>query len=163
MQFNPSAPIWMQVLEALEIDIVTGKRQPGEKLPGGRDLALQFSINPNTAARVYQELEKKGLCSTRRGMGTYVTEDTARIFALREEIAGQAVCQFLDTMELHEWLRYVLIKKLRDLMAASGKLPEKAEIFPYAYEFYHEDRSRYLGLLRSIHRLDSFFRKREQR
>ena len=70
---------------------------------------------------------------------------------------------FLDTMELHEWLRYVLIKKLRDLMAASGKLPEKAEIFPYAYEFYHEDRSRYLGLLRSIHRLDSFFRKREQR
>ena len=70
---------------------------------------------------------------------------------------------FLDTMELHEWLRYVLIKKLRALMAASEKLREKAEIFPYAYEFYHEDRSRYLGLLRSIHRLDSFFRKREQR
>ena len=34
MQFNPSLPIWTQVLEALEIDIVTGKRQPGEKLPG---------------------------------------------------------------------------------------------------------------------------------
>ena len=69
---------------------------------------------------------------------------------------------FLDTMELHEWLRYVLIKKLRALMAASGTLPDKAEIFPYAYEYYNEDRSRYLGLLRSIHRLDSFFRKRDQ-
>lgn len=69
---------------------------------------------------------------------------------------------FLDTMDLHEWLRYVLIKKLRALMAASGTLPDKAEIFPYAYEYYNEDRSRYLGLLRSIHRLDSFFRKRDQ-
>ena len=88
----------------------------GRKAAGGRDLALQFSINPNTAARVYQELEKKGLCSTRRGMGTYVTEDTARIFALREEIAGQAVCQFLDTMELlgisrHEAAQWLLKKE----------------------------------------------------
>lgn len=116
MQFNPSNPIWMQVLNALEIEIVTGKRQPGEKLPGGRELAQQYAINPNTAARVYRELENKGLCATRRGLGTFVTEDTGRIFAHREEIAGQAICQFLDTMELlgisrHEAAQWLLKKE----------------------------------------------------
>lgn len=116
MQFDPVSPIWAQVLNTLEIEIVTGKRQPGEKLPSGRELARQYAINPNTAARVYWELEKKGLCATRRGLGTYITEDTDRIFVLREEIAGQAVCQFLDTMELlgisrHEAAQWLMKKE----------------------------------------------------
>ena len=99
MRFNPAVPIWMQIMNILETEIATGKRQPGEKLPGGRELASQYAVNPNTAARVYQELEKKGLCETRRGTGTFITNDEQRIFTLREEIAGQAVCQFLDVME----------------------------------------------------------------
>lgn len=99
MQFDPMSPIWLQVMTALKTDIAVGKRLPREKLPGGRDLALQFSINPNTAARVYQELEKEGLSETRRGMGTYVTGDADRIAALRREMARQAADKFLRTME----------------------------------------------------------------
>ena len=95
MQYDPNSPIWLQVMTAIKTDIVTGRRPPGEKLPGGRELAVLYTINPNTAARVYQELEKAGLCETRRGMGTYVTEDRSRIVALREEMARQAVEQFL--------------------------------------------------------------------
>lgn len=98
MQYDPNSPIWLQVMTAIKTDIVTGNRAPGEKLPGGRDLALQYTINPNTAARVYQELEKEGLCETRRGLGTFVTEEEARIAALRQEMARQAVRQFLDQM-----------------------------------------------------------------
>ena len=99
MQFDPLRPIWLQVMGEIETSIVTGARQPGEKLPGGRELAIQYGINPNTAARVYQELEKAGLCETRRGMGTYVTEKTDRISALREDIARQAVEQFLKKID----------------------------------------------------------------
>ena len=99
MQFDPSTPIWMQILNTIEMEIATGKRLPGEKLPGSRELAAQYEINPNTAARVYQELEKKGLCEMKRGTGTFITRDEDRIFALREEIAGQAACQFLDVMD----------------------------------------------------------------
>ena len=40
MQFDPMSPIWLQVMKAIETDIVTGRRPPGSKLPGGRDLAL---------------------------------------------------------------------------------------------------------------------------
>ena len=95
MQFDPMRPIWLQVMGEIETCIVTGVRAPGEKLPGGRDLAMLYGINPNTAARVYQELEKAGLCETRRGMGTFVTGDAQRITGLRIELARQAVQEFM--------------------------------------------------------------------
>jgi len=119
MQYDPNSPIWLQVLTAIETDIVTGRRRPGEKLPGGRDMAVQYTINPNTAARVYQELEKAGLCETRRGLGTFVTEDAARVAALRQEMARQSVEQFLKNMEKlgigrHEAARMILEEEEKD-------------------------------------------------
>ncbi|MBQ7455276.1 MAG: GntR family transcriptional regulator [Clostridia bacterium] len=99
MQFDPMQPIWLQVMTALKADIAAGKRAAGEKLPGGRDLAMEFAINPNTAARVYQELEREGLCETRRGLGTFVTGDTSRIAALRGEMAREAVRRCLKQLE----------------------------------------------------------------
>ena len=89
MKFDPNRPIWLQVMTELKTDMATGKRLPGTRLPGGRDLAVQYGINPNTAARVYQELEKEGLCETRRGMGTYVTENAEHISNVRQEMAMQ--------------------------------------------------------------------------
>ena len=99
MQFDPMSPIWLQVMTAIETDIVTGRRPPGSKLPGGRDLALMYTINPNTAARVYQELEKEGLCETRRGLGTFVTEDGEKIAALRGAMAHRALRQCLSALQ----------------------------------------------------------------
>ena len=95
MDYDPMSPIWLQVVNRIKGSVVTGTIGPGEKLPGGRDLAVQYSINPNTAARVYQELEREGLCETRRGMGTYVTEDTEAISALRIRMASEAASRFL--------------------------------------------------------------------
>ena len=95
MDFDPMSPIWLQVVNRIKGSIVTGTVGPGAKLPGGRDLAVQYSINPNTAARVYQELERAGLCETRRGMGTYVTEDLDTISRLRTQMASEAADRFL--------------------------------------------------------------------
>ena len=95
MEYDPMSPIWLQVVNQIKGSIATGKLGPGEKMPGGRDLAVRFSINPNTAARVYQELERAGLCETRRGMGTYVTGDTGRIARLRTQMAEDAAGKYL--------------------------------------------------------------------
>ena len=95
MNFDPMSPIWLQVATRLKQQIVTGELPPGSKLPGGRDLAIQYGINPNTAARIYQEMEREGLCRTQRGLGTFVTESRETIEALREEMARQAVSRFL--------------------------------------------------------------------
>ena len=95
MNYDPMIPIWLQVATALKREIVTGKIPPGGKLPCGRDLALRYEINPNTAARIYQELEREGLCQTRRGLGTFVTEDSARIISLQREMADAALRRFV--------------------------------------------------------------------
>ena len=96
MIFDSMKPIWLQVATQLKRQIVTGQLPPRSKLPGGRDRAVQYGINPNTAARIYQEMEREGVCMTRRGLGTFVTEDEAMIRSMREEMAVQAVNRFLE-------------------------------------------------------------------
>lgn len=98
MEFDPMVPIWLQIAMRLKQEMANGTRSPGEKLPGTRDLAITYGINPNTAARVYQEMERQGLCETRRGTGTFVTQDEARIWQLRHEMARQTIKRFLEEM-----------------------------------------------------------------
>ena len=100
MDYDPMSPIWLQILNRIKGSIATGAVRPGEKMPGGRDLAVRYSINPNTAARVYQELERAGLCETRRGMGTYVTGDTERIAGLRIQMAAEAADRYLRDLKI---------------------------------------------------------------
>jgi GntR family transcriptional regulator len=42
-------------------------------LPTVRQLAVELSINANTVARVYVDLERAGVLETRRGVGTFVS------------------------------------------------------------------------------------------
>lgn len=99
MQYNPSLPIYMQVEAELIKDMLNGKLPPGERLPSGRDLAVKYKINPNTASRVYQELELKGLCFTKRGMGTFVTEDERRLKTERERRAKEYTKEYVVRMK----------------------------------------------------------------
>ncbi len=98
MEYNAAIPIYLQVMTSIKRDIVTGKIQPGEKLPSVRDLAIQYSINPNTVSRVYRELEMEHVCFTKRGMGTFVTEDTDHVVQMREDMARGLVQEFLAGM-----------------------------------------------------------------
>lgn len=99
MDYNPTIPIWVQVSTMLRRQICAGTLSPGSKLPGGRDLAAEYGINPNTAARVYQELEREGICTTKRGMGTFVTQDENKIKEVRTRMAGDAARAYL--VEIH--------------------------------------------------------------
>ena len=98
MEYDSMMPIYLQVAASIKHDIVTGKRRLGEKLPSVRDLAVEYTINPNTVGRVYRELEQDGLCFTRRGMGTFVTEDSRRLEQLRWEMAQELLDGFLSGM-----------------------------------------------------------------
>ncbi|MDD6615856.1 MAG: GntR family transcriptional regulator [Lachnospiraceae bacterium] len=99
MEFNPALPIYLQVTTAIKRDIVTGELAPGEKLPSVRDMALRYTINPNTVGRVYKELESEGVCFTRRGMGTFVTEDPEKVEQVKEEMVQELSHQFLEGMK----------------------------------------------------------------
>jgi GntR family transcriptional regulator len=65
-------PIYAQLDRGLRAAIATGRLAVGEQLPTVRQLAVDLSINANTVARVYAELERAGVIETRRGIGSFV-------------------------------------------------------------------------------------------
>ena len=91
-------PIFIQIMEKLKLDIVTGVYLPGDKLPSVRDLASEAAVNPNTMQRAFSELEREGLVYTQRTNGRFITEDTATICQLKEQMALNAITGFLQTM-----------------------------------------------------------------
>src|SRR5436190_21359286 len=78
MQIQISAsdgvPIYQQIVRQVRYLISAGRLQPGEELPPIRVLAEQLTVNPNTVARAYLELERAGIVTKRHGSGTYVSE-----------------------------------------------------------------------------------------
>ena len=65
-------PIYIQVEEQIRSFVAAGKLRPGDQLPTIRKLASDLRVNYNTIARVYLDLDKDGIISTRRGRGTFV-------------------------------------------------------------------------------------------
>lgn len=59
--------------------ISLGTLGPGDVVPSVRDLAQQLRVNPNTVARAYQRLTDQGVLAVRRGEGTFVAEEPARL------------------------------------------------------------------------------------
>lgn len=67
-------PIYVQLVTQIKHLIASGRLSTGTELPAIRALAEQLLINPNTVARAYRELENAGLLASRRGSGTYVSD-----------------------------------------------------------------------------------------
>ncbi|MEE1286936.1 MAG: YqcC family protein [Ruminobacter sp.] len=64
---------------------------------------------------------------------------------------------FMDKMELHEWLQFVLIRKFREIIYCESRLPASCKVFPYAFEFYKNEKAKHMQLLKIINELDRCF------
>ncbi len=98
-EFNSGTPIYIQVINKLKEQMALSQLKPGDKLPSSRDLAIEYSINPNTANRVYKEMELMGLCYTKRGLGTFVTEDKVVVNSIKQNMAKEYTYKYLDSMK----------------------------------------------------------------
>lgn len=92
-------PIFVQIVEHLQYDIVSGVYAPGQKLPSVRDLAAAASVNPNTMQRALSELERDGYMHSERTSGRFITEDTHMIDELKTRLATAQINEFLPRME----------------------------------------------------------------
>jgi len=112
MEFNNNIPIYIQVINEIKKDMVNGVLALGEKLPSGRELAYKYKINPNTANRIYKEMESEEICFTKRGLGTYVTEDVNKLKNIREEMASSLLEHFIEGMKQLGFTKEELIQLL---------------------------------------------------
>ena len=97
--FDQNQPIYLQIIHRLCLQILRGDYKPGDKLPSLVDAGLQFNVNHNTIARVYTEMARQKIIETKRGEGTFVTEDQSIIEALHYSMSDSLMENFFIEME----------------------------------------------------------------
>ncbi|GAA0077411.1 GntR family transcriptional regulator [Clostridium weizhouense] len=98
-EFKDERPIYIQLVEQIQLRIVSGVYGIGEKLPSVRDLASEASVNPNTMQKALTELERKGLVFSQRTSGRFITEDGEMIKKMRDDIAKEQIQDFFENMK----------------------------------------------------------------
>lgn len=92
-------PIYAQLVEKIQKDIVSGIYKAGDKIPPVRELATEAAVNPNTMQKALAELERMGLLYSQRTSGRFVTEDGEMINKIKNEMASEQIKVFLENMK----------------------------------------------------------------
>jgi GntR family transcriptional regulator len=74
IDFRSGLPIYTQIVNQVQTQVIEGLLQPGDQLPTVRALAEELRVNFNTVARAYRILDEARIISTQQGRGTYITE-----------------------------------------------------------------------------------------
>lgn len=86
VNYRDSRPIYEQIIDGFRRQIVQGVLEKDAKLPSVRELAGVLTINPNTIAKAYRELEREGYIYTSQGRGCFVAGVPKRNEARIEEL-----------------------------------------------------------------------------
>ncbi len=97
-QFNESMPIYLQLMEKIKHDIISGVLLPGAKIDSVRDLASSFGVNPNTMQKALSELEREELLHAERTVGRFVTTNKLLIESIRYKEARSITEGFIKQM-----------------------------------------------------------------
>lgn len=116
MEFQNNYPIYLQIADDIKRRIVIGELHPGDKLPSNADLAIAYTVNPNTVQRIYRHLESEGITFTRRGIGTFLVEDVQLPQKLRSSIANREIAAFLQKMQQYHFTKEELLSELETQM-----------------------------------------------
>jgi GntR family transcriptional regulator len=124
MIFRPphssGVPVYLQLMEQLRHAIETGALREGDQLPTIRTVARDLTVNPNTVARAYRELEHEGILDLKHGTGVFVKESGGRTRVLRQAHAViRSAIERLASLDLTEdEIRRVLESELAQTRAA---------------------------------------------
>ncbi|MBV9615794.1 MAG: GntR family transcriptional regulator [Ktedonobacteraceae bacterium] len=93
---DDSRPIFVQIAERIENDIIAGELPEDTQVPSTNQFASFYQINPATAAKGVNLLVDQGILYKKRGLGMYVVPGArARLLEKRRE---QFYEQYVVTM-----------------------------------------------------------------
>ena len=100
MNWNITAgrPVYVQLVEQLELALVAGEFPPGSRIPPVRELAADAGVNPNTMQRALQELERQGLLFSQRTSGRFVTEEKEVLDNLKKTLSKEYINELFDSL-----------------------------------------------------------------
>ena len=102
LNYRDPRPIYEQLKEKLRRMILSGAMAEGEKLPSVRELASQLTINPNTIARAYRELESEGFVYSISGRGSFVGSLNGVDEGRKQQLRAQLLAAATELRQLGE-------------------------------------------------------------
>ena len=128
-EFDSKLPIYQQIVYKFAVSIARGELAPGSKVASVRDLALEFSVNPNTMQKSLAKLEEMGLLYTERTSGRYVTQNQEIITSLgvsvhdriMEEFVAEMVDFGVEIKEIPDRVSNYIKKNYIERMDSNGK------------------------------------------
>ncbi|MEA4860142.1 HTH-type transcriptional repressor YtrA [bioreactor metagenome] len=109
-------PFYKQIILQVEMAIADGRLEKGAQLPTVRSLAVDLSINPNTVARAYAEMEIRNIVVTQQGSGTFISDKKVSIDAIeRERILSQISKEFLSKAASYGFSLEEILQNISDL------------------------------------------------
>ena len=98
LSFDDRLPIYRQIILQFHRAFVRGDITPGARIPSIRELSALLQVNTNTIQRVYQEMERDNIISSKRGTGYYFTEDEKMNEKMRKDLTSDSVKRFVNEM-----------------------------------------------------------------
>lgn len=115
LEKDRQTPIYIQIAEWLEKEIIDGSLQADEKVYSQYQLAELFNINPATAGKGLTILLEAELIYKRRGLGTFVAPDARdKLLAKRkQETLYHLIHELLSEADLLEIKEAELMKMIQ--------------------------------------------------
>lgn len=98
-QSTEKSPIYLQIIQKIKADIISGRLKAGDKMPSVREMSENYKVNPNTMQRVFLELEREGITYSQRGIGTFVSEENELLERLLTTQAKKYTQRFVNEMK----------------------------------------------------------------
>ena len=74
MTFSNDKAIYLQMVDRLCDEILSGKYQDDDRIPSVREYAVLLEVNTNTAVKAYEQLAREEIIYNKRGLGYFVTK-----------------------------------------------------------------------------------------
>lgn len=117
IDFNDVVPIYIQIADAIEDDILSGRLKEGENCYSQIQIAKKVNINPATAAKGIRLLVERGVLKKVRGQAMAVSENAAAMIKERklEQMLSEMVENLVRESKKLGISEEELIKKIRQM------------------------------------------------
>ena len=108
-------PVYEQLVEAFEKEIVLGIREADSMIPSVRSLSVELGINPNTVQKAYLELERRNITYSVPGVGRFVSKEGAAILKSDQSEAEALLAKAIGHMKRSEVPLEQILEMVRGL------------------------------------------------
>jgi GntR family transcriptional regulator len=122
--FTANLPIWYQLSHLLRLEIIAGKRRPGDRIESEVRMAKTFGVSVAPVRQALRALEQEGLIVRRRGSGTYVSDTP---------LARNASTTPLESLFLREFTKPAVIFALGTVETPPAFVPYFADAGSVGY------------------------------